>query len=251
MGSAAYEYHSDDGNTYQIILDDTFAAALSYVPATGFEPYLPSFISPRYANYQQVGIGTSVGVLATLPFNVLAPPVGISNGIANYVRKSLVGERSSNVLSINAFLPPVIVGQTGADGAAGPPGPPGPGQSWSVNVATADLYTLNITNVEIVPAPGAGFAILPLGFFYIFDCPSTAFNNGGNFHVINQAAEFDYQPFSYWVGGQKNYSRDIHIFNNFSGNWDNQALVLYADNAQSAGDGNLTVTTFYAVVSTS
>ena len=93
MSTSAYKYLSDDGNTYQLVLDDAFAAALGYALASGSEPYLPSYIAPRYASFQ-----TSTGVLMnaayiTYPFNAFNPPASINVGGTTYLLKSSYGEQ--------------------------------------------------------------------------------------------------------------------------------------------------------------
>lgn len=50
-GSSAYQYKSDNGMLYQVLMPDDFAAALGCVPAVGTEPYLPQWLTPRYASY--------------------------------------------------------------------------------------------------------------------------------------------------------------------------------------------------------
>jgi len=48
MGAQSYLYQSDTGQTWQVVLDDSLASQLSYLPASGTEPYLPFYIQMRY-----------------------------------------------------------------------------------------------------------------------------------------------------------------------------------------------------------
>lgn len=74
MATGAYEYLSDDGTTYQVVLPSELASALGYVPATGFEPYVPSYLQMRYATYQSVPSQLSLVAPITFPFRNGVPP---------------------------------------------------------------------------------------------------------------------------------------------------------------------------------
>jgi hypothetical protein len=113
MGAQSYLYQSDTGQTWQVVLDDSLASQLSYLPASGTEPYLPFYIQMRYCTYQAVASG--VWLQAYLPNKAAssAPPATVQIGMVLYQRRSYIGESQS----------------TGASGIlqaiAGPQGPPG------------------------------------------------------------------------------------------------------------------------------
>jgi hypothetical protein len=119
MSSSAYKYLSDDGNVYQVVLDDAFAGPLGYVVATGAEPYLPSYISPRYASFQ-----TSTGVLmnaayVTTPFNHTNPPAVISVSGVTYLLKSSYGEQRGFSLTPSPSIVVCVPAPTSGGGSSG------------------------------------------------------------------------------------------------------------------------------------
>ena len=119
MASAAYQYQSDDGSVYQVILPTDFAAALAYLPAVGTEPYLASYLAPRSAYYREAGGNTSIGVIVTRPFDNGLPPSSIPVGANIYLLQSQIGEQRSAFLPANALMPPVVQGPGGINGTDG------------------------------------------------------------------------------------------------------------------------------------
>lgn len=111
MTTAAYQYLSDDGTIYQIVLPSEFASPLNYAPASGAEPYVPSYMSPRFANYQSISGGLWVSVFITLPFNRVTLPDQILVQGVTYLLKGSVGEARGLQTSPNILI---IAGPQGA-----------------------------------------------------------------------------------------------------------------------------------------
>lgn len=132
MGFAAYQYRSDDGNTYQVLLDDLVATQLGYVPATGSEPYLPPFISYRYANYQALPSEAYIQAVITRPFDATTPPTSITVGSVSYKLRSARGESRSGGMPSNVMV---------IAGPQGPPGVPGP---QALTYVTTEQATDNV-----------------------------------------------------------------------------------------------------------
>jgi hypothetical protein len=141
VASQAYEYLSDDGNTYQVVLQSDFALALGYVVATGLEPYLPTYISMRYATYQSSNALYINPVYVTYPFSSGNPPASISVGTLYYFLKSSYGE-SRGGAAFNANL--LVI--------AGPQGPPGTGSSGVSSVTGGTGVTASPTTGAVVLA---------------------------------------------------------------------------------------------------
>lgn len=137
MVSTAYKYLSDDGNTYQVVLPSDFASALSYVAATGSEPYIPTWISYRYATYQTSGGLFLSGVVVTEPFAVGNPPSTITVDGVVYLLKSQYGEQRGITPNNGVLL------------IAGPQGPPGSGGGGDVTSVSAG------TGISVSPSTGA------------------------------------------------------------------------------------------------
>jgi hypothetical protein len=125
MATAAYRYQSDDGNVYQVVLPTDFALPLNYIAASGSEPYLPNFISMRYATYQDV-LGLYINPAYILsPFGPVNPPPACTVDGVNYSLVSSYGEVRGSFNLGNIVL------------IAGPQGPPGSGGSGAVSSVSA------------------------------------------------------------------------------------------------------------------
>jgi hypothetical protein len=155
VASAAYEYLSDDGNTYQLVLPSDFATALNYILSGGSEPYLPAYISPRYLTYQSFDGLWLNSVVATLPYSTLNPPKNINVSGRNYFLKSSYGEQRGvpvipGLLTIGGPQGPQgSVGPTGPTGATGATGPTGPtGATGVLSVSSAFIAS----DVNLTPA---------------------------------------------------------------------------------------------------
>jgi hypothetical protein len=178
LSSSAYQYQGDDRITYQVVLPDDFASSLGYIPALGTEPYLPVWISTRYATYGSTsGLYLNVVVITT-PFFTANPPGFVTVSGITYALKGFYGEQRGTPLQPNLFTiagPPGAPGAPGAAGAPGAPGAPGAagaagaGFPWvAQSVASGTLsavngklyqgtgaYTLNTTGLAV----GASFLI--------------------------------------------------------------------------------------------
>ena len=129
MPVAAYQYKSDDGSTYQVVLPSDFAFQMNYIEASGAEPYLPMYVSPRYASYVNVSDGLWMSVVSTNMFGGGIPPLSINVNSKTYMLKSAIGEVRQTNINANVMViagPQGPPGSGGGDGAQGPPGPPGP-----------------------------------------------------------------------------------------------------------------------------
>lgn len=136
MAFAPYQYLSDDGIIYQVILDNTLAVEFGYIPATGQEPGLPALYSPRYASYLFPVGGISLNAVITRPFQLADPPPLVVFNSNLYALQSAYGERRNT-----GFVPNVVT-------IAGPPGPKGdPGQPSAINILSGDMRLNNGWNV--------------------------------------------------------------------------------------------------------
>jgi hypothetical protein len=145
MANLAYQYLSDDGSIYQIVLPSDFATALSYIPASGSEPALPTYVSARYSTYMANRGLVLNAVVNTVPFNVNSPPQNIIVGSTPYVLRSSYGEQRG-FAQIPAIMtvsgPQGPAGAAGAAGATGATGATGPaGTSGVLSVSSAAQVT--------------------------------------------------------------------------------------------------------------
>lgn len=115
---ANYKYTSNAGTVYQVTVPDDFATALGMTLASGSEPYLSSAISPRYANYRSLTLGTRSAIVQdTTTFASL--PSTLTVGGAAYTFSSAVGESIPISTGPLLMAPQGPQGPQGATGAAG------------------------------------------------------------------------------------------------------------------------------------
>lgn len=159
MALVAVQYLSDDGNIYQMVAPSELLSLFNYTLAEGSEPFLPTFIAPRYANYQSSQPTLQLSGIIPLPFGVGNPPSQVSQGDNLYVLRQAVGEERNAATFQNLLSLPVIVGSPGADG---PPGPPGSDNIVTVTgvLSSAQILSLDTAAVEIIPDPGGDTAIV-------------------------------------------------------------------------------------------
>lgn len=156
MATAAYRYQSDDGNVYQVVLPTDFALPLNYIAASGSEPYLPNFISMRYATYQDV-LGLYINPAYILsPFGPVNPPPTCTVDGVNYNLVSSYGEVRGSFKLGNVIL---IGGPQGPPGASGSGGVDSliAGAGIGVSGATGNVTVTN-TGVTSVAA-GTGISV--------------------------------------------------------------------------------------------
>jgi hypothetical protein len=119
MALATYRYTSDDGMVYSVLLDDALEVALNYAPATGNEPFLPSYYAPRYAQFVDPILGLCLSAVITAPFGGASPPPAVTVNAILYKLKSAVGETR---FATGQPLVPVIGGPKGDKGEPGTAG---------------------------------------------------------------------------------------------------------------------------------
>lgn len=160
MSVSAYRYQSDNGVVYQLSLDDAFALAFGYELALGIEPYLPTWILPRYAIYQGDGGKFWQPVTIPKPFGSGPTPDNFTLGFTIYSLSSLNGEARNalpNAQIITVAGPQGIPGIQGPKGDKGDTGPPGPPFSGLTN-------NIFISNWGAVPIASSGYFPHGLGY---------------------------------------------------------------------------------------
>jgi hypothetical protein len=215
---AAYEYYSDDGTTYQVMLDSDFAAVLSYVPATGSEPYLPSYISMRYATYKSAAGILLNAVYVTSPFNPVNPPTFFEVGGISYFFVSAYGEQRGFAQN------PTIVT------IAGPPGPPGSGGGGGVTSLTAGSGISVSASTGAVTLSNTGvLSLAPTFSQTIMSWTSGLFSYAhglGRLPYIAQAyLECTAAIFEYSVGDCVAIGAQITVYTSSGSNYQNGALL--------------------------
>jgi len=189
VASQPYRYDSDDGNTYQIVLPSELADVFNYQPALGIEPYLPSYISPRYATYISPQHAIWLSAVITEPFSAAGPPQSVEIGGNIYFSKSIYGELRGNVTNPSIITIAGPQGANGTDGAEGPPGPQGdPGASADIqtvegSLTSAQILAIHSSPITIVAAPGANKAIVPISIITQFNYLGTPYTGGGGIQV--------------------------------------------------------------------
>ena len=158
----AYQYLSDGGVIYQIALPSDFATAFNYVPAQGTEPYLPAYISPRFATYQTLNKLLWANVQITTPFNLTVPPQSVFFDGNQYFLGSTNGEQRNTTISANIVTvqgPPgnsnILLNNQLAGNISG-----GPKLAYGLTSAQATTLLNPFTSLlqGVVPASGGGTA---------------------------------------------------------------------------------------------
>ena len=156
----AYQYLSDGGVIYQIALPSDFATAFNYVPAQGTEPYLPAYISPRFATYQTLNKLLWANVQITTPFNLTVPPQSVFFDGNQYFLGSTNGEQRNTTISANIVTvqgPPgnsnILLNNQLAGNISG-----GPKLAYGLTSAQATTLLNPFTSLlqGVVPASGGG-----------------------------------------------------------------------------------------------
>ena len=198
MAYTAYKYVSDDGTTYQLVLPSDFAVALNYTPATGYEPYLPVYIFPRYATYQDNQIAIWTSAVVTLPYTQFQVPESISVGAQIYFHKSSVGEQRGALTNQQVIT---VAGPQGPPGSAGPAGPTGPaGPSGIVAYGSVKLSISAAVNVSNTPIDLVSLALPGAGTYFLC-APYYIAPNGGTYQT--SISIYDSTAGTYIVTGQE------------------------------------------------
>lgn len=113
---AVYKYTSDNGNTYQVYASDEFAIPLGYQAAAGTEPYLPTYIAPRYVALQHISLPLFATAFVMKPATISTLPSQIVNSEGTWNVVGFVGEKR---LADPSGLLLVAAGPQGPKGDAG------------------------------------------------------------------------------------------------------------------------------------
>lgn len=180
MAYDPYRYASDDGNTYQIVLPSEFATALNYQPSLGTEPFIPSYILPRFATFQSGPEPLWVSAIITEPFSPLAPPQSIEVGGKVYFRKSMIGEVRSGISNPGVMTVSGPQGPRGDTGATGAPGTNADLITVSGELTSSQLKNIASSPVVAVAAPGSGkvISVVQVAARYVYG--GTAYGGTGN-----------------------------------------------------------------------
>lgn len=188
-GTASYQYLSDNGLLYQVVLPTDFAVPLGLVPATGAEALLPDYVSPRYATYQSLApILWRQAVLGTKAAAVSPPAVVTVDGITYYL-KSVYGETVLSVTSGNVML------ASGPQGPKGDTGANGTNAFVPVLVTASNLGLITVNNTLTTLAS----MTLPAGSYFL---DGSAILKGSTTTLTTLILEIDYSGgATYWNAG--------------------------------------------------
>lgn len=143
MSTSAYKYTSDAGTTYQVFLADDFAQALGLSLASGTEPYLPPYVSPRYATYvASVPITWRQATISTQALFTNLPRQLAIGGVI-YTLSSTQSESVFAIQGGSIMLAAGPQGPQGVQGATGPQGPAGFQTSVGTNISADVSLTAN------------------------------------------------------------------------------------------------------------
>ena len=175
MSIAAYEYVSNSGITYQVVLPSDVATALSYTAATGTEPYLPNYISPRYVNYVSANSNLWLSRIVTSPVVFAQLPPQITIGSINYSLTQATGEGQNALPGGNLIV------------IAGPQGPPGQ--------PLAGIITQGYLGSNVLCPGGTTTEVLSLTGLqagtYIVQFDVTLYNSSGSALTLDVRASAD------------------------------------------------------------
>jgi hypothetical protein len=151
---ALYRYTGDDGLNYQLLLPSELATAFSYATADSGDPYLPSFIHPRFATYLDVSSGLVVQAIITTPYSSTVPPPTVTIATVDYALRGVIGEVRGSRAPDHQLIA----------GPQGPPGEPGP--------ASGQVYRLssnfNFGNADYTNPADFNLLFATPGF-YVFE----------------------------------------------------------------------------------
>lgn len=147
MPAAAYQYSSDLGQLFQVVIPTDFADAMSIVPAAGTEPYLDDSISPRYANYNNPSYGSRRALVTSqLALSSLSSSL-IVEGI-NWNLGTVQGESRPPYMLPYSMVPQAF------SAAPGPQGIPGVGVKPFVQTVSSGSVSGQCYRSAPIVAPG-------------------------------------------------------------------------------------------------
>jgi hypothetical protein len=125
----------------------------------------------------------------------------------------------------------------------------------TVTLSSSDILGAHTTPIIIVPAPGAGKAILPLGVFYSYTYNSTTYAAGANAGLYidpsGAALMLDASATSIVTSASSKAGAgalDTAVDFGAAGVWENNPVMFYATSAFTTGNGSLKINCVYAVV---
>lgn len=131
--------------------------------------------------------------------------------------------------------------------------PPGPILSASVTLTSAQVLAIFTTPVTIVPAPGAGLAIVPVFVAYNYTFGGTAYTDGGGnlqLQIGTIPAFGAFATVGFWDQAVSKITVQTtqRSVQNVSA-WANKAMQVSQNTANpTGGNGTVTVTVAYMVV---
>lgn len=136
MSLSAYQYVSNGGTTYQVLVPADFAAALGMTAAVGSEPYLDPAIAPRAANFSSSIGGRQAVIGTTAIFSALGLTLTVGG-----VLYTVQTRQSEAIPAYQLLTGPYIVPIQSAPGANGTNGTDGVGIPLATEYGafTADL----------------------------------------------------------------------------------------------------------------
>jgi hypothetical protein len=132
-------------------------------------------------------------------------------------------------------------------------------RSIKVTFSAASMRTLSTIPVPLVPAPGAGFALIPFGLLLKTHNTAAAFAGGSDINVYHgPPANGDFMMVINQIDITYALNMETLVTPGFAGaigdiptNLENVPLQMAATGADfTGGDGTVDVTTFYAIVPT-
>lgn len=132
--------------------------------------------------------------------------------------------------------------------------PPGPILSASVTLTSAQVLAIFTTPVTVVPAPGAGLAIVPIIAIYDYVAGTTPYTDGGGSLRINVGNVFGLAQLttaSFWTAASSRVSSVNAAIASVvqTTNLANGALTVSSSTANpTLGNGTVAVTVAYMVV---
>ena len=193
MTVALYKYVADDGSEYKILLPSDFAELFDYEAGSESAPYIPDWISPRFANYKEGTLGLYLTATITEPFGAGTPPASIELADTMYYLRSAIGEKRG--------VTPQVVVVAGPQGPKGDDGEPGSGGGGGggpeVIVAWNDQ---DFTSTDLVEDDELVYTTTA-GKLHIFEGVAWFNNQSGGYgtDILKVALGFGYAPNRNWL----------------------------------------------------
>lgn len=124
-----------------------------------------------------------------------------------------------------------------------------------VDLSSADILALDVTSIQVAPAPGAGYAAVPISYKYRYTFGSTQYSGTGSANVYLKSASKTtadgYTNISKLVmeaAANRSGSLPANTGTGIDAIVENDALELKAGGNLAAGDGTLTVWVTYSII---